>query len=401
MQEKNHSESLIVNNASFFSKTLTIASSLMSLFGIFLLLGFFSRYWQVDEFNTFVVDMRYMGYVAVIASMSLGYSIASMSEEHDLQSVVFPNASFLTIFNSLVLGFLYVYFLSKSEVVIFWIVAISYFHIFISSIRVMSFYGANLYTVLLKFLFLLVSGLLTIDYPLDSFFAIYGVLLLVVMAYILYLKNFQFPNFSLRIIKALIGHSWSRLLDNSIRMSYYIVPISYVNYMLGVSEAALLALTLMLLKTLESVLQPLLIQLHIISINNNTYIKSKTIVIYIGITAAFSLIFYQFMNNFGEAILEFWLGRREILLLSLLQSSIPAIPAIIVVQYLKGKYESKEQVSPYLLNNLLNLLFFICAMFFFSSTVQDVITLFVLFAWVRLLINWSKTVRINLKLQVN
>jgi O-antigen/teichoic acid export membrane protein len=265
----------------------------------------------------------------------------------------------------------------------------------------MSFYGANLYTVLLKFLFLLVSGLLTIDYPLDSFFAIYGVLLLVVMAYILYLKNFQFPNFSLRIIKALIGHSWSRLLDNSIRMSYYIVPISYVNYMLGVSEAALLALTLMLLKTLESVLQPLLIQLHIISINNNTYIKSKTIVIYIGITAAFSLIFYQFMNNFGEAILEFWLGRREILLLSLLQSSIPAIPAIIVVQYLKGKYESKEQVSPYLLNNLLNLLFFICAMFFFSSTVQDVITLFVLFAWVRLLINWSKTVRINLKLQVN
>lgn len=385
---------------SFSSKILTIASAFTSMFGMFLLLGFFSRHWQVDEFNSFVVNLRYMGYVAVIASMSLGYSIASMSKEHDLQSVVFPNASFLTLFNSLVMGFLYVYFLSKSESIIFWIVAISFFHIFISSVRVMSFYDANVYTVLLKFFILLVSGLLIINYSLDSFFVVYGLLLLMVMAYILYLKNFQFKNISLQIIKALIGHSWSRLLDNSIRMAYYIVPISYVNYQLGVSEAALLALTLMLLKTLESVLQPLLIQLHILSINNNTYLNSKKIVIYIGVTVICSLIFYLFMDYFGEKLLEFWLGRKEILLLSLLQATIPAIPAILVGQYLKGIYESKEEVSPYLLSNLFNLLLFICAMVFFSSTIQDVVSLFVLFAWVRFLINWSKTIRINRQLYV-
>ena len=206
------------------SRFFTLITSFVSILGSFTLFSLLSYNMSEIEFNNFAVEIRYAGFIAGLASMHLGYSLISHSKEYFF-SKVFPSIFWSVFIISVLYGGVFSFLYSDSIGIVFWIIATAIFHIFINSIRVQSNGEANIISIFIKFFVLIIIGWISLYSFFLNFYAIYGLVTIVIMITILISRGFSLLYFSLSDAKKVIKHTTSRMIDEIIRLSFYLIPI--------------------------------------------------------------------------------------------------------------------------------------------------------------------------------
>ena len=363
------------------------ASSLASALGMFFLLSVFSRFFSEKEFLNFVVDIRISGFMIAFVSFGLGFSIIKNGEGRSIHKEIFPASIYLVSFLAFLVSFPFVIFFGLSFYVCFWILAGSLFHVYISTVRVSGNHHASLITFIAKFLFVIGSGILVVNFQGDgdSYFILYSVVLLTWILFDSLARGFSF-RLSLDTVslgRSLVGSSWTRAVDNLLRSSFHFIPIISTEYFLGTKEAGLISLAILSIKVFESTFQPVVMQIHVNSIKSLSDIIENPFNPRFLISFALTFVLFLCSLFFGQYLIAVWLGSGYEPLIELIGVTIWALPVMLSLQYYRGVFESRFISSPFVGINFFSLSLFSLFLYLFPLSLFEVSLLYVGVFWLR------------------
>lgn len=366
---------------------LAFASSVLSVVAMLILMGLFSNIWPAKSFLQFAADIRTAGFLISLGSFSLGFAIISRAKELALKRVIYPVAFWSVAALSGFISVVWVIGFGGSLSVSTWVVAGAIFHVYVSSLRVDGTGYASLVTILCKFGFVILCSIVTLslDEKAEFYFCLYGGSLIAWVIYDSWRTGFSFLGSGFGSTVALLySDNWTRALDNIVRASFHILPVWIVAYHLGSEASGLMALALLLVKALESGLQPVVMQIHMTRNKRGPCISSRMVASVFITAILLTGLLYLGLVALGDLVIVLWLGEVYKPVLSIASISIWALPAIISMQLYKGFFESATRSSPFLGFNIFSLLVMAVLGLYFNMLPSEVAMLYVIFNFSRM-----------------
>ena len=388
-------------NLQFYERRVfTFVASLFTSLGSFSLFSLLSYNMSALNFSSFAIEIQYAGFIAGLASMHLGYSLVTYSQENFFDKV-FPGVFWSVFTLALLFGGMFSYLYSENFGIVIWIVATSIWYIFINSIRAQSNGDANVLSILIKFLVLLGTAWISLYIYFFDFYTLYGFMSMILMIFILWRRGFSFWYFSPRRVLRIFKHTSSRFFDELIRLSFYLIPITYAENFLGDKVALKVVLVLMLVKVLESLMYSVMVHTHVLSTKrlNNAEFKYITqmilFLIFITICGAFAA------NYIIDPVVQLWLDNSDLLIAKYVSITILSIPAVLLINYLKSLFESLSKDSPFLLSNVSTAIIFLLVIVAIKPDLYGLVIIFTLTFWLRLLLILFKIRWLNREASLN
>jgi len=315
----------------------------------------FSRYGSSDEFLDFTKTLRYAGLIVTVSSFSLGFSIIKIRSDYSLKNEIYPVTFWAVFISSFFLGLLYTIFSNTPIPLTVWIISTSIFHVYISSIRSKSAVEANLLSILIKVILLLlvVLACIFLNIGLFSYFYIYGILVLIFIIWSSYKRSYRlFPiKESLNLLSIIYKHAFSRASDNLIRLVYHIIPVWFADHYIDDKSASLIVLTLMITKAFESSVQPVVLHIHASRVKETVGLGIKNVLVILLGSVLLTIAGRIFLQHFGDMIITAWITEEYLVILEYMHIVIWSIPCIVVLQYMKSEMESRARISPFVYIN--------------------------------------------------
>lgn len=368
----------------------TYTYSLLSVLSMFVMTGIFAKYWAIDEFLKFTTTLRYLSVIVVISSFSLGFSIIKKATCFSLKKEIFPTVFFFVSVSSLILGAVGESLLDTPFGLSIWVLSVSIFHVFVSTIRAENPKEANYISINIKVILLLlvVFLMLILKIPLFGYFYIYGTLSLFYIIWISIGREYKFiiPKNSSKVAIKLYRHSFSRAIDNLARIVYHLAPVLIAHLLLGKKAAGLIVLSFIATKSFESSIQPVVLHIHSSRVKNNTYLNINKIVIVFLIGILLAAIISMLLYYVGATLISMWLTVDYISVINYMIITVWAIPCILSLYLMKAELESRLNYSPFVFVNIFAILVFLVLSMLYADSVESILFIYIGVYIVRLII---------------
>ena len=193
------------------------------------------------------------------------------------------------------------------------------------------------------------------------------------------------------ISASLLKQTLSRVSDNFIRLAFHFFPIYFVQIKSGVSEAGFVALVITFFKVVESGLQPIALHWHVRSTSvgvSNSYNLLKKILVRLYALSGVAWFVYFLV---GKEVLALFLGERfSENLDEYIPLAIFTAPATFALQYIKGKFESQGDHSPFWKRNACILALFLPLFYLFAENFYFLVVAYSCTFFARLVLNMNK-----------
>lgn len=359
----------------------TYAYVVLNLISMLIMTSIFSKYWSSDSFLEFTKILRYAGFIVALSSFSIGFSVIKKSSQGSLHNDIYPAAFNGVLFSSLLLGGGFTLIFNIPIYVVIWIVSASVFHVYISSVRYESPKDANISSILLKVVLLLIVVFICL-YTADNiqyYFFIYGSLVFFFVLLDSVRRKYSVSPFDItkNTIIELYLHAFSRMIDNSARLMFHIMPVWVANIYIGGRAAGIIALTLLISKALESSMQPLIMHIHSNRVKNSSSLSIKWLIILLLSLVFLTIMGAFFLRYFGELVISLWLTPDYFFIIPFLYITIWSIPCIIILQLLKGNMEGHSKKSPFVYINLFFIASSIPLYILLSQNIYEILLVYV------------------------
>lgn len=359
----------------------TYSYAILSILTMLIMTGLFSRHLSNDEFLEFTQTLRYMGFIVTVSSFSLGFSIIKKREVYSLENEIYPVVFGGVLFTSFFLGVAYTIFFKAPIYLTIWIVSMSLFHVYISSVRSESSAEANFISIQLKVILIISVVVIIISLDIESlkYFFIYGFL---VFTYIIWnsmkrgYKLFCFCH-SLKVISDLYRHAFSRSLDNLARIFFHIIPVLMADFFIGKEASGLIVLTLIITKTFESSVQPVVLHIHANRVKKKENITLNKVIVVLLSSLLLSVAVKVFIYYFGEMLVTAWITSDYLIIVEYMNIIIWAVPCIVLLQFMKSELESKASISPFVYINVISVVFLVVMSVWFSDNINSILKSYV------------------------
>ena len=365
-------------------------SSLLSMVAMIFLTSLFARSWPEEDFLNFTVLLRYASLLIVVSSFCLGFSIVRLNNQIEMRTRLFPTAFWFVIACAAIVHLTGWALQSDIAVTFFFVAAGAVFHILVSALRFDNPLGANLTTIKIKFGIVFFSALLCVaifDNP-KSYFVLYGMIALAMMVFETSRNNLSLNPFlaNFGALKALLSHSFTRAMDNFARITFHMLPVWLASELISVEIAGLVAIAILFTKSLESSIQPLVMQLYIARTKGAAkfpkYFKAYHLVL-AGLALLSGLVLLYLLS---DHIVALWLTPSYQNASELIKIGLLGLPFSLGIQFYRAMMEAESASSPFYIYNLLTLLLMLTIGSVFLETAADFMYLYSVSFLVRFLI---------------
>lgn len=366
----------------------TYIVSILSAFSVFLSLKVLSNLFEYNVFLEYLKVIRYLNWFYVFLALSFGFGIIYHIKNGEDDKSIFSSALWIILIQFALL--LFFTSLVSNEYIIFtlFIFGQIIFHIVVSYYRgIKNITYANYLTVVVKFISICLVLLLVFLFDIKDYrvyLLLVGLISLVVLFKVIF-QVFQINKVELKNVKNIFNFSFSRWIENILRISYVVVILFLLDMNSSVKVlAGEFALVFTVLKFIESVTQPVVMTLFSVSgrEKEDKNKAKKGILIY---SFIFSIIIIGIFYYFSDYILIVLFNEEYTYLSEYLFLIAFAIFPLLSTVLIKGLYEEYFKISPLIILNLL-MLFSIVFLFFIELNLYNVSIFVIVSYWIRFIL---------------